>query len=255
MEEFLRSNMDLPWNYEALTEKVSLEFIKEFPDKPWNYHALTDKVDIEFIKEYPNKPWNSSYLSYILPLSFVLENMDLPWNWRNLSFSSVKDFQKVLDNINLQWDWEAINWGISHNGHTNFDIDFVINNPNLPWDIAIVSHLITSENIQKAIDSNFPFEWWRLCYDPKISCKLIDKYHYKCFPSDIIPYCKDITFNFIKKYKGNFVEQNWIKLIKSYNEYLYLSDIYNKYVKDSVSKYTIPDDIKRVIINFLLDCF
>jgi hypothetical protein len=101
--EYLINHPDTDWT--NFTKYVDYTIVINRPDLPWNYDALSEKdLPIDVIREH-QKLLNFQILSMFTNPQIILDNPDLPWDYDYVSGNNRLSFQMVLDNPNIPWNY------------------------------------------------------------------------------------------------------------------------------------------------------
>ena len=182
--EFIRKNIDKPWDWYNLTinNSITMEFIEEYPDKPWDYTHLiyNQNLTYEFFIEYLNKidVSNLDIVELVNHPNFSTDNiidlftnvgdlgnfMTLENKLSHLSYRRDISINYVRNNLNIGWFWDILSSNIG------IKMEDIINNPDnswgsdLPkWDYTAISYnpnltlSFISDNLDKPWDFSYLF--------------------------------------------------------------------------------------------------
>lgn len=173
--------------------------LKLYPEENWDFEALSENLNLswDIVSYYNVNRWNWSSLSLNNPhiTCEIIERFIDFWDWNQLSRNSYIYWEMVEKFIDKPWNWSELSYNKSINiANTGFcnptitrspklNIDFIKNNPNLPWDWKVFSQhpeltfdivkmfidkqwdwieLSTHKNLTNTIvkdNINFPWKW------------------------------------------------------------------------------------------------
>jgi hypothetical protein len=161
-------NMDVAWNWFMLSNKARINDVVRHPSLPWDWYQLTtsELIPTWDMVKHPNFNWDFRQLGFQTiseheiaflrtfrdrlifedwvdhtrhaPWKYIKTNLDLPWVSQHIAFGE--------GDIVTPHDIECIRW-FMENGDVNFenashvaDIDMIVANMDLPWDVDIVKN-------------------------------------------------------------------------------------------------------------------
>lgn len=99
-EEFIKNNIDKPWNWRILHRRVSIEFILENSSLNWNWYDISKRNDItinHILQKKVDWDWFHLTRNKAIKLDDMLKYPYFNWNWR--AFGERKELE-ALDNLN-----------------------------------------------------------------------------------------------------------------------------------------------------------
>ena len=58
--EIIEKYPDKPWDWNEISENITMDIIEKYSDKPWNWKCVLKNPNFTFemIEKYPNEDWN-----------------------------------------------------------------------------------------------------------------------------------------------------------------------------------------------------
>ena len=249
-----------------LNPNFEINWIKEYPDKNWNFEILSQHPNLSFdwIKEYPNKNWD--LYSLIKREEFTTEYIEL---YPNKNWGQILDYYNnnyIITNSNLK-EFIKNNKMESYEKmfyyylakHKNFNINWVIQFPNKPWDITRLKNdpNLTFEWIENSLKQKWEFNTLHL--HPKFNFNWVLKkpnlsWNYKQLHLD-----KNFKFEWIKKLpnkdwnfyyiKPELIDINFVKKYPDKNWNMLNIIKHPKFTKDLLKTTNILFKINYEILN------
>ena len=203
-DDIVLRSPDVNWDWNELSKypNITVTIVEKYINKPWNWEYLSSNksVDLNFVRKYMHKPWNLKIISERATISTIITNPNFNWDWDAVVHSPViskEDFIKYHDRLSVgplfwksfserfdltlqfvktnikfpKWDWTSLSYSFIIN------LDFVLENPNLPWDWygislnpSIKERDIIYHKYNEYMEHNL--NWYALSFNTSVSKKL-----------------------------------------------------------------------------------
>lgn len=117
------------WDWNRLSQIVTLETLVKYPNLFWNWRLITDRMSVDVIMDNPNLPWdfNMLYIREIrsehIPFLEMFRDRLPPWKWSR--FAKCTNWTTFKSSLHLPWLWYASDINISTDEFLEEDV-FII---------------------------------------------------------------------------------------------------------------------------------
>lgn len=151
------------WNWKDLTKNkyITYKFIFAHLELPWDWEYITNQSKPDIIFNNLDLPWD---WDYVLPrtLDDLLIYKNIPWNWNWISQRSKLNWEFIIDHPELPWLWDRFHYNI----HLIITLKIVKENMDKNWDTNYLAgvdfkeqdyrYLMTLKNINFLANEKLP---------------------------------------------------------------------------------------------------
>jgi hypothetical protein len=145
---FILAHPELTWKFEEIIENIDIKHIINHPEIAWEYNDLinNDNLSIDYLILLADKITNCRKMTIRMPIKDIINHPELPWDKSAIKLNKTLlvngDFDKQLTIPTIL----TIDYVISNpddyiweNLTKYFDVDIIIQYPDLPWYWQIMS--------------------------------------------------------------------------------------------------------------------
>lgn len=209
-EKFVEKHPDYPWNWNELSETLSIEFIEKHLNYPWKklYLSGNKNITLDFILKHEDKIVYTSFcLSTPITLEFIEDHLDKDWDW--CGFSHDAPFEFVTKHLDK--DWVLSNLLYNENIPPEFFEKCIFGEIQLPFSEHFYSNLSSSSKLTEKIifAKSDMLNWSKISHNEKTTMKFIEDNLNFPWDWDMILFNPNLTTEFIRNHANSFYR--WLK--------------------------------------------
>ena len=188
--DIVKSRPDLPWDYEALSDNISINIddVLENIEQPWDWWALSINTNMtwDIIQAHKTLPWREQSLSANPSITWdiIKDNHNVDWNHDNFIRNPHFTLEIVNNNPSIFREFLYMNRVYNIEDTPNYDRhgwseissnvtwDIVKDNPNKPWNYYYLSQNVTWDVVLNNLDK--PWYYPQLSYNANITWDIVE---------------------------------------------------------------------------------